>query len=61
VLQSVVVVVLAPLYAGAIGRAEASVTSRHGPSIFQPYFDLAKLLRKEIGRASGRARVWPEG
>lgn len=46
VLQSLVVVVLAPLYAGAITRAEAIVTSRRGPSLLQPYFDLAKLLRK---------------
>ena len=46
VLQSLVVLVLAPLYAGAITRAEAVVTSRRGPSVLQPYRDLAKLLRK---------------
>ncbi len=46
VLQSLVVLLAAPLYAGVITRAEAVVTSRRGPSIFQPYHDLAKLLRK---------------
>jgi formate hydrogenlyase subunit 4 len=46
VLQSLVVVVLAPLYAGVIARAEAIIGSKRGPSIIQPYRDLAKLLRK---------------
>jgi len=46
VLQSLVVLLAAPLYAGVITRAEAVVTSRRGPSVFQPYRDLAKLLRK---------------
>ena len=46
VLQSLVVVVFAPLYAGALTRAEAIVASKRGPSVLQPYRDLAKLLRK---------------
>ncbi len=46
VLQSLVVVVFAPLYAGVITRVEAMVASKRGPSVFQPYYDLAKLLRK---------------
>ncbi|HUY48569.1 MAG TPA: NADH-quinone oxidoreductase subunit H [Streptosporangiaceae bacterium] len=46
VLQSLVVLAAAPLYAGAITRAEAVVTSRRGPSVLQPYRDLGKLLRK---------------
>jgi formate hydrogenlyase subunit 4 len=40
------VIVFAPLYAGALTRAEAIVASKRGPSILQPYFDLAKLFRK---------------
>lgn len=36
----------APLYVGALTRAEAMVASRRGPNILQPYFDLAKLFRK---------------
>jgi len=46
ILQSAVVVLLAPLYAGVIARAEAVVASKRGPSVVQPYRDLAKWLRK---------------
>jgi len=46
ILQSLVVLAGAPLYAGVLARAEAIVESRHGPSVLQPYRDLAKLLRK---------------
>ena len=46
ILQSVVVLFGAPLYAGVLARAEAIVESKRGPSIFQPYRDLLKLLRK---------------
>lgn len=46
VLQSLVVLTLAPLYAGVLTRAEAVVGSKRGPSVLQPYRDLAKLLRK---------------
>jgi formate hydrogenlyase subunit 4 len=46
VMQSLVVLVFAPLYAGALARAEAVVGSKRGPSVLQPYRDLAKLLRK---------------
>lgn len=46
VLQSAVVVGGAPLYTGVMARAEALVASKRGPSIWQPYRDLRKLLRK---------------
>lgn len=46
VVQSLVVLALAPLYAGVLARAEAVVASKHGPSIIQPYRDLAKWLGK---------------
>ena len=46
VLQSLVVLTVAPLYAGVITRAEAVVGSKRGPSVLQPYRDLGKLLRK---------------
>jgi formate hydrogenlyase subunit 4 len=46
VIQSLVVIVFAPLYAGVIARAEAIVASKRGPSVLQPYYDLAKLLKK---------------
>jgi formate hydrogenlyase subunit 4/hydrogenase-4 membrane subunit HyfE len=47
VLQLVTVVVAAPLVSGVIARAEAVVQMRKGPRVLQPYYDIAKLLRKE--------------
>jgi formate hydrogenlyase subunit 4/hydrogenase-4 membrane subunit HyfE len=47
VLQVVVVVALAPLISGLIARAEAIVQQRKGPRVLQPYYDIAKYLRKE--------------
>jgi formate hydrogenlyase subunit 4 len=55
-LQSLVVLFLAPLYSGAIARAEAVVQSKRGPSVLQPYRDLAKLLRK--GSAISQEASW---
>jgi len=46
VVQSLVVLVFAPLYVGVLAKAEAVIASKRGPSILQPYRDLAKLLRK---------------
>src|SRR6202161_4186572 len=46
VLQSLVVLVFAPLYAGCLGRAEAVVASKRGPRACQRSRDKAKLLRK---------------
>jgi formate hydrogenlyase subunit 4 len=42
------VVILSPLVAGIINRLKAMIESRHGPSIFQLYFDLSKLFKKEV-------------
>ena len=47
VIQSATVLFLAPLYVGFLTRAEAIVQSKRGPSVLQPYRDLAKQLRKE--------------
>jgi len=48
VIQVGTVVFLSPLIAGIINRLKAMVESKSGPSVFQPYYDLAKLLRKEV-------------
>jgi formate hydrogenlyase subunit 4 len=44
--QILTVLVCAPLIKGVIDRGKHLVQSKRGPSIFQPYFDYAKLLRK---------------
>lgn len=41
------VVSMAPLLKGVIDNLKAKVQSRRGPSIIQPYYDLAKLFRKQ--------------
>jgi formate hydrogenlyase subunit 4 len=48
VIQVGTVLLLSPLVAGIINRLKAMVESKHGPSIFQPYFDLSKLFKKEV-------------
>jgi formate hydrogenlyase subunit 4 len=37
---------LAPLMLGVISRVKAAFAGRRGPPLLQPYFDLAKLMRK---------------
>ncbi len=41
-----VVLCCAPLLRGVINQLKAIIQSKRGPSIFQPYFDYWKLLRK---------------
>jgi formate hydrogenlyase subunit 4 len=47
VLQVLTIVIFAPLISGGIAHLEARVQGRRGPRILQPYYDLAKLFRKE--------------
>lgn len=42
--------VFAPLVSGAIAKLEAQLQSRRGPSVLQPYYDIAKFFRKETLR-----------
>ncbi len=46
-LQILVVLLVSPLLKGVISRLKAIVQSRRGPSIWQPYYDLHKLFRKD--------------
>ncbi len=57
-LQAATVLLLAPLIAGIAGRWKAWTESRTGPSIFQPYFDLRKYLRKETLLPVGSSRLF---
>jgi formate hydrogenlyase subunit 4 len=45
--QMLVVLLLAPLLTGFVRRVKARLLRRRGPSIIQPYRDVARLLRKE--------------
>jgi formate hydrogenlyase subunit 4 len=46
-LQVLTIVIASPLVSGVIAHVEARLQGRRGPRILQPYYDLAKLFRKE--------------
>lgn len=47
ILQIIVITSFSPLVKGFINKVEARLQSRQGPSLFQPYYNLFKLLRKD--------------
>jgi len=47
-LQMVLVLFAAPLLTGFVRKIKARLLRRRGPSVWQPYRDLARLLRKEV-------------
>jgi formate hydrogenlyase subunit 4 len=46
-LQVLTILLGAPLVSGVVSHAEARLQGRRGPRILQPYYDIAKLFRKE--------------
>jgi formate hydrogenlyase subunit 4 len=46
-LQVLTVALGAPGVTGVIAKVEARLQGRRGPRVLQPYYDLAKLFRKE--------------
>ena len=46
-LQVLTVALGAPGVTGVIAKMEARLQGRRGPRVLQPYYDLAKLFRKE--------------
>jgi formate hydrogenlyase subunit 4 len=47
IFQIIVIIAFAPLLSGMMKKVKAFFQIRKGPSIFQPYYDIAKLLRKD--------------
>ena len=61
-MQMLLVLLLAPLLTGFVRKIKARLVRRQGASIFQPYRDLLRLLRKEVvlaDNASWLFRVTP--
>jgi formate hydrogenlyase subunit 4/hydrogenase-4 membrane subunit HyfE len=52
------VLLFGPLVTGVIARVEAIVQMRRGPRLLQPYYDIAKLLRKETVLPEGAGPVF---
>ena len=46
--QLLLVLALAPLFTGYVRKMKARLLRRRGPPVWQPYLDLARLLRKEV-------------
>jgi formate hydrogenlyase subunit 4 len=46
--QMALVLLLAPLLTGIVRKLKARLTRRRGASVFQPYRDLLRLLRKDV-------------
>jgi len=57
-LQAAVLLAVAPLLRGMIKKMKAAFQTRQGPPLFQGYFDLAKLLRKEPVRSETASWVF---
>jgi len=47
-LQTALLLLLAPLVSGCIKNWKAKLQNRRGPPPWQPYFDIAKFLRKDM-------------
>lgn len=46
-LQVVLLILTAPFIQGVLKKSKARLQSRIGPSIWQPYYDLFKYMRKD--------------
>jgi formate hydrogenlyase subunit 4 len=57
-LQVLTIAGAAPGVSGVIAKIEARLQGRRGPRIAQPYFDLAKLFRKEALAPAGASWVF---
>lgn len=47
ILQTILLIAIAPLMAGIVSKLKAGMQNRPGPSVLQPYRDLIKLCRKD--------------
>jgi formate hydrogenlyase subunit 4 len=48
IINTLVVVAISPLFVSLIKKVKAWTQGRQGPSVFQTYFSLIKLLKKEV-------------
>ena len=57
-LQDLTIAAGAPGVSGVIAKVEARLQGRRGPRVLQPYYDLAKLFRKEALAPEGASWVF---
>ena len=46
--QFLIIIIFAPLVNGFFKKFKANMQGRQGPGIFQPYYDLIRLFKKEL-------------
>ena len=46
--QFLIIILFSPLVNGLIKKLKASMQGRVGPGVFQPYYDLLRLLKKDM-------------
>lgn len=56
--QLLFVILVSPLFAGIMAKFKSRVESRKGQSIFQPYYDIAKYMRKETLIPAGSSSLF---
>ncbi|HNX17132.1 MAG TPA: NADH-quinone oxidoreductase subunit H [Methanoregula sp.] len=57
VINTLCVVLLSPLFVSLIKKVKAWSQGRQGPSVFQTYYTLAKLLKKEVIYSGNSSRI----
>ncbi len=57
VINTIVVITVSPLFVSLIKKVKAWTQGRQGPSIFQTYFTLVKLLKKEVIYSPNSSRI----
>jgi formate hydrogenlyase subunit 4 len=57
VINTVVVIAVSPLFVSLIKKIKARTQGRQGPSVFQTYFTLLKLLKKEVIYSQNSSRI----
>jgi formate hydrogenlyase subunit 4 len=57
-LQACMIFLAAPLVIGTIRRVKSHMQSRRGPPLLQPYYDLAKLFKRESVRSEQTSWVF---
>lgn len=57
IINTLFVLATAPLWISVIKKVKAWTQGRQGPSVFQTYYTVAKLLRKEVVYASASSRI----
>jgi len=57
IISILIILLLAPMFAGLVNKLKAIFTGRIGAPILQPYYDLKRLLRKETINASSSSFI----